>query len=188
MADKTEREDEAVVLDFLSHGYVDDDRPSHKKTSIAHSIGANTFSLLELVPKKDVFLRPYDRVYIGSDKREKIHHVKSRLKFKELTQSAKKELDHVLEDLVKEKEERFIDFFNNAQPINTRMHVLELLPGVGKKHMGEIIEARDGDEFESFEDLRERVKLLGDPVKIIIRRLKKELKGEEKHKLFVGRK
>jgi putative nucleotide binding protein len=65
------------------------------------------------------------------------------------------------------------------------MHQIELLPGVGKKHMWEIINAREEKPFESFEDLKKRVKLIPDPEKLIIKRILEEMEGEEKHRLFV---
>jgi putative nucleotide binding protein len=102
-----------------------------------------------------------------------------------LTRTARSELEFVIKDLVKKNEKRFIDFFNNARPLSTRMHQIELLPGVGKKHMWEIINAREEKPFESFEDLKKRVKLIPDPEKLIIKRILEEMEGEEKHRLFV---
>lgn len=181
------KEEHAVVLDFLQHGYPFDKRPSHKKTAIVQAIGKKHFTLLELVPKPGVFLQPYEEVYIGEDKRDKIHHIAGRLPMERLTATANSELQHVVKDLIKKNEKRFVDFFNNAQPLTTRMHQLELLPGLGKKHMWEIIEARKEKEFESFEDIKKRVKLMPDPEKTIVKRIMLELKGEDKHRLFVER-
>ncbi len=185
MAKQEKREENAVILDFLKHGYPSDERPMHQKTSIAQAIGKENFTLLELVPKKDVHVQPYEEVYIGDGKREKIHHVNGRIGVEKLTETAKSELDHVVEQLVEEQEDRFVDFFNDAQPMSTRMHALELLPGVGKKHMREIVEERRADDFESFEDLNERVKLMPDPKELMVNRVMSELRGEEKHNLFV---
>ena len=67
------------------------------------------------------------------------------------------------------------------------MHVLELLPGVGKKHMWEIVNERKEEPFKNFEDIRQRVKLMPDPVTTIVRRISSELEGKEKHLLFVDR-
>ena len=47
-----EREEFAIVLDFLPHGYPFDSRPAHRKTPIAQAMGQNHFVLLEVVPKK----------------------------------------------------------------------------------------------------------------------------------------
>jgi len=40
------------------------------------------------------------------------------------------------------KRNYFIQFFNNAPAISTRFHVLELLPGLGKKMMHDILTER----------------------------------------------
>jgi putative nucleotide binding protein len=179
------REDKAIVLDFLQHGYSFKNESNFRNTPIAQAIGASRFVLLELVPKKDVFLQPYQEVYIGEGKRDEIHHIKSKLPINKLTGTAKSELEFVITDLVKKNEPRFVYFFNKAQPLSTRMHQLELLPGLGKKHMWEIIEERRGDDFKSFVDLKERVKLMPDPIKTITKRILLELEGKEKHYLFV---
>jgi putative nucleotide binding protein len=181
------REERAIVLDFLPNGYPFDSRPSHLKTPIAQALGKSHFTLLELVPKKGVFLQPYEEVYIGDAKREKIHHINGKINLQKLTQTAKSELQHMIKQLVKENENKFVEFFNKAQPLSTRMHVIELLPGVGKKHMWEIIEERRREPFKSFADIKKRVKLMPDPEKVIIRRILAELQGKEKHLLFVER-
>ncbi|MFH0869813.1 MAG: DUF655 domain-containing protein [archaeon] len=181
------KEEEAIVLDFLPNGYPFDNKPIHLKTAIAQAIGKENFTLLELVSRKGIFLQPFEEVYIGESKRDKIHHINGKINTSRLTHTAKSELSHVVEDIVKKHEARFVEFFNKAQPMSTRMHILELLPGVGKKHMWEIIEERKADPFKSFADIRERVKLMPDPVQTIVKRIVSELEGNEKHYLFVDR-
>lgn len=180
------REEEAIVLDFLPNGYPFDNRPSHRKTAIVQALGTKRFSLLELVPKKGETLQPNEKVYIGEGKRDKIHHINGRLAFDKLTSTAKKELEFVVKEIVNDNQKEFIRFYNQAQPLTTRMHQLELLPGVGKKHMWEIIKSREEKEFEDFEDLKKRVKLLPSPEKAIIKRIVSELAGKEKYRLFVS--
>ena len=179
------KEEQAIVLDFLPNGYPFDTRPSYLKPPIAQAIGKSTFTLLELVPKKEVFLQPYQEVYIGEGKREEIHHINGRLSVEKLTSTAKAELEFVIKDLVKKNEKIFIEFFNKAQALSTRMHQLELLPGLGKKHMWEILEARKEKPFDTFDDIKKRVKLMPDPEKIVVKRILQELSGKEKHILFV---
>jgi putative nucleotide binding protein len=180
-----QKEEYAIVLDFLPNGYPFDNRPIHKKTPIAQAIGATRFALLELVPKKGVFLRPYDRIYIGEGKRDQIHHILGRLVMEKLTGTARNELMFVINEIISKDEKGFVDFFNKAQPLSTRMHQLELLPGVGKKHMWQIIEERANQEFSGFDDIKKRVKLLPDPKKTIVRRILSELEGKEKYSVFV---
>ncbi|PIN74734.1 DNA-binding protein [Candidatus Woesearchaeota archaeon CG10_big_fil_rev_8_21_14_0_10_37_12] len=179
------REETVIVLDFLPHGYPHDTRPSHRKTAIVQAIGTKHFVLLELVPKKDIFLQPLQEAYIGEGKRDQIHHISGKLSIDKLTVTAKNELDFVIKDLVQKNENFFVNFFNTAKPLTTRMHQLELVPGFGKKHMWDVLEKRDEKKFESFKDLRERVKLIPDPEKAIVKRILKELSGDEKHKIFV---
>ena len=180
------KEEHAIVLDFLPNGHPFDPRPSHKKTPIAQAMGTNKFTLLEVVPKKEIFLQPYEEIYIGDGKRDKVHHIVGKITIDKLTTTAQSELNFVVADIVKKKEAEFIAFFNRAQPLTTRMHQLELLPGLGKKHMWEILEARDDKPFESFADIKKRVKLMPDPDKVIVRRILGELSGKEKYHLFTS--
>lgn len=89
----------------------------------------------------------------------------------------------VLEKLIVNQEQRFVMFFNNSQAITPRMHALELLPGIGKKSMWQIINARDKKAFSSFKDLETRTSI-GDPVRVIAKRILDELGGGEKYRIF----
>ncbi len=185
MEQRREREESVYVLDFLPNGYPFDSRPIYQKTAIVQALGKTHFSLLELVPKKEITLQPGEEVYIGEGKRDKIHHIVGRLPMSKLTSTARAELEFMIKDTVDKNEARFVEFYNKAQPLSTRMHSIELLPGMGKKHMWEIIEARDEKPFATFEDMRQRVKLVPDPKKAIVKRIMLELEGNEKHNLFV---
>jgi len=183
-SDRT-KEENAIVLDFLPNGYPFDDRPMYMKTPIVQAMGREHFVLLELAPKKEIHLQPYEEVYIGDGKRDKIHHIIGKLPVSKLTATAKSEMEFVIKDIIQKNEKRFVDFFNKAQPLTTRMHQLELIPGFGKKHMWEVIEQRDEKPFASFEDLKSRVKLIPDPEKAIVKRILQEIQRVEKHYLFV---
>ncbi len=175
----------ARILDFLPYGHLDDARPVYQKRPLAQAVGEDQFILIELSPKKDKAFAPYERVYIGEGEREKIDHVIKRLRYEELTPTAKVELHYVLAIIVKENEERFLKAFNNAKPITTRLHTLDLFPGIGKKLMWAIVEARKAGEFTSFDDLTQRVKGLHHPEKIIARRIEDEIIDEQiKYRLF----
>ncbi|MDO8460266.1 MAG: DUF655 domain-containing protein [Nanoarchaeota archaeon] len=177
----TEKEEYAIILDYLPYGY-----PMGKRvTPLAQAVGVNTYILLELIPRRGVTLASKDKVYIGPEKREQIYYIAGRLPREKLTETAKLNLQEFVENVVTEHEKEFVAFFNNALAINTRLHQLELLPGVGKKHMMEILEARKGKNFESFEDIKNRVKSIPDPKKIIEKRLTEELLERQRFSLFV---
>ena len=183
-APKKKFEEYAYVLDYLPQGRPDYRRPTYSREPIVLAIGEDFFTLLELVPKRNVDIALHERVYIGKGFRDKIDHVKRRITYNDLTAAAKAELPYVLEKIIKERESFFVDFFNKAQPITMRMHQLELLPGIGKKIMWEILEERRKKPFESFKDLTSRVKI-PDPVKAIVKRILIELEGEDRYYLFV---
>lgn len=179
------KEEQVIILDFLPNGYPFDKRPGHKKSPVAQALGKSRLSLLELSPKPGVHLQPYEEVYIGEGRRDKVQHVFGKLDPSRLTQTARSELDFAIKEIVEKNESRFLAFYNNSRPLTIRMHQLELLPGVGKKHMNEIIEAREQSPFKDFADMRNRVKLLPDPKGLIVRRIANEILGLEKHRLFV---
>ena len=177
----TEKEEHAIILDYLPYGY-----PMGKRmTPVALAIGVKTFALLELVPRRGISLTPKEKVYIGPEKRDKIYYIAGRLQKEKLTETAKIQLQEFIEGVVGEQEKTFIDFFNNAQPINTRLHQLELLPGFGHKHTEELIKARDEKTFASFDDIKTRVKSVPDPKKAIEKRLLEELQERQRFNLFV---
>ncbi len=181
------RERYARVLDFLPYGHPDDSRPVYQKKPLIQASGEDKFVLMELSPKRDKSAVVYERVYIGEGEREVIDHVIKRLRYKDLTPTAKMELPFLLEKLVKENEKRFIRIFNEAKPITTRLHTLDLLPGIGKKLMWAILEERRKGAFSDFEDLTKRVKGLHHPEKIIAKRIEEEIKDEDvKYKIFIS--
>lgn len=174
------KEEKALAIDHLKRGYPS----SYKKKPIVQAIGMDYFTLLELVPKPDTKVSLGEKLYIGKDERDKIKYIKSTLDYKDLTTTAKNELENIIPELIKEKEEKFINFFNKAQPITIKEHSLELLPGIGKKHMRKILDAREKEEFKSYEDLKERVDLMPDPKELLKKRLQEELEGNCKYYLF----
>ncbi len=183
-------EDYAIILDYLPLGYVKEGSNSYKRKPVAQAIGTEEFTLLELTPKENVTLDIHEKVYIGAEKRDKIARVNRRLPFNKMTSTARIEVNYVIEEIIKEREDKFILFFNEAGPISTRLHQIELLPGIGKKHMWDIIQARKEAPFQDFEDVKKRVPMLSDPVKLIAKRIHLELeaaedrKGKKKYILF----
>lgn len=171
----------AIVLDYLPHGYYG----MRVSQPVSHVLGEEYFSLLEVIIREGVHLKVGDRVYIGEGKREEVKFIKRRIEFKDLTSAAKKEVQDIVEDIVKTKPERFLEFFNKANPITTRLHQLELLPGIGKKHLWALIAAKKEKDFESFNDLKKRVSMLPDPEKMIIKRILEELEDKDKYRIFV---
>jgi putative nucleotide binding protein len=178
----TEKEEEAVILDYLPYGYPMQQR---RVGAIAQAIGVKTLALLELIPRRGVTLVAKEKVYIGPDKRDKIYYIAGRLQQDKLTETAKIQLQEFIQNVVAEQEKKFVDFFNSAQALNTRLHQIELLPGFGKKHTGEILAEREKKPFESFEDIKTRMPSLPDAKKAIEKRVIEELMDRQRFYLFV---
>jgi putative nucleotide binding protein len=172
-------EEYAYVLDFLSTGKSFSPKPE----PIVQLLGENKFTLLEAVPKV-MELKVKERVYIGKGDRDKIALIKARIIYNDLTQAAKNELPIAITDIIKANEPKFVGVFNTASSLNIRMHSLELLPGVGKKHLSAILKAREEKEFANFQDISERVALLQDPIKLLTERVIAELKGDSRFYLL----
>ncbi|HDY72653.1 MAG TPA: DUF655 domain-containing protein [bacterium] len=175
-------EENALVLDYLARG-----RSSDIKTEpIAQLIGEEYFTLLEVVPKSGVEFKALEQVYVGKEERDKIDFIKKRVSFKDLTNNSLSDLEDAVEKIVKDHEKKFVDFYNQSRSITIKRHQIELLPGMGKKHMLQIIQEREKNPFESFESLKQRVKSIPDPVHSIVKRIVEELEGMDvKYYLFV---
>jgi putative nucleotide binding protein len=174
-------EENAIILDFLPQGK----SSSFKSEPVGIAIGTSFFTLLELVPKSGVELKPMEKVYIGKDVREKIDHIKQRITFDDLTTSSQNELEKAIDQIIRENEKKFVQFFNKAGPISLKRHQLELLPSIGKNHLEELIQARTQKPFESLQEIDDRVKFISNPLNIIRRRVLGELEGKDKFYLFV---
>ena len=176
------REEHAIILDFLPYGYP----LEQKRLPLAQAIGKTNFTLLQLVPRKEVKFEVGEEVYIGEGKRDKVQYILGRCPREKLTETAKMNVEEFIKKAVEEDESKFVDFFNKAQPINTRLHQFELLPGFGKKHTTSILAAREEKEFESFDDIKNRVSNIPDPKKGVEKRILEELTIIQRHNLFIG--
>lgn len=175
----SDKDDYIKVLDFLEHG-----RSGEKDEPAAQGIGIENFNLLEVVMREGERPKGGEELYIGEGDREKVKYIKQKLEYDDLTGSARSELKYVLDALIQEKEDEFVEFFNDATPVTPRRHAFELLPGIGSKHMQRLLDEREEGDFESFDDIKERVSSLPDPGKLIKNRVMEELKGEAKKDLF----
>lgn len=153
---------------------------------IVQAIGEERLTLLELLGTPGISINIGERVYIGREGRTKILSVLGKLEYSELSPYAKDELPNVIESIVKNNEHRFIEFINTAGPINPRIHKLELIPGIGKVIMMNILKEREIKPFESFEDLQRRTGLR-EPHKLIAKRILQEISGDERINIFIKR-
>ncbi|MBX0293769.1 DUF655 domain-containing protein [Haloarcula nitratireducens] len=172
----------AAVLDLLPRGRSDDDRPQHQKEPLAFVLDIDEFYLYELVLDDDHDVSIGDRIDLTAFGRV------NEIEYEDLPSSAQSELDYAVEEIVEADEKRFVDFYNDAQPITLRLHQLNLLPGIGKKLRNTILDERKRQPFESFEELEERVGGLHNPEEVLVERILEELREDDlKYRTFVRR-
>ena len=110
-----EKEEHALILDYLPYGY-----PLEKKMMpIAQAMGVKNFILLQLIPRKGISLQQKEKVYIGEGKRDKVYYILGRLQESKLTETAKQQLEEFILKYITDTEQKFADFFNKAEAINT---------------------------------------------------------------------
>lgn len=164
-----EWEDYAILLDIYKRG---------RDIPIGQVIGERYLKLMEFQLDPQVNFREFERVFVGHGKR-KIKRFLRRTSYSQLTENARKKLDKAIEKILLMEEEKWVEFFNKAGPISHRGHSLELLPSIGKKKVMIIIEERENNPFESYDDIRKRVGL--DPVSALRDKILEEIKGIAQH-------
>lgn len=127
-----------------------------------------------------------EKIYIGKEGRTKVLSVLGKMDYDKISSSAQSELEMVVENIVTDNESKFVEYLNNAQPLTPRIHALELIPGIGKIYMKNMIQEREKKKFESYLDLQERVGFK-EPIKHISERIMDEITGESRMNLFVKR-
>ncbi len=173
-------EDYAWVVEYLSAGRSTDMR----KEPMVQLVGNQFFTLLEASVKRDASIGVGTKIFVGKGDRAEVDRIKRRITYDELTNGAKELLSNVIKRIVEEREETFIHFLNKAAPISMRVHQLDLLPGIGKRNMEEILKEREKEPFKSFADLKSRVHTVSDPAGLFVHRIISELEGKERYYLF----
>jgi putative nucleotide binding protein len=175
-------EEYAYVLDFMPRGK--SVVIKGREGPMVQAIGEERLTLLELLAMENQDLEMGEKAKIGKEGREKIVSVLGKLTYEELSPEAKSSLPVVVESLVKGNEKKYVAYFNDLQPLTPRLHGLELIPGIGKTFMKEIVDTREKQPFTSFDDIQKRVGLR-DPAKMIAKRIVEELAGDSRVSIFV---
>ena len=169
---------ELVVLDLLLHGHPEEDKPSWSKTPIAQVLTFPDFVLYELKFNRESEIKIQEKaLYEDFLKQNKLREVLKKINYQDLTNTSKALIQTILEAEILNYEEDFINFFNNSTSITPRMHSLKLLPGIGQKHMWDILNARNRQKFTTFQDISDRTSL-SHPAKQLALRIVKELQRE----------
>ncbi len=173
----------AVLLDFYPNGRSDGGRYGRQPTGYA--VDTRTFSLYEIVFEDEADVSIGDDVVVQPrEERTNTERVRE-VDYDDVSGGAQSELEYVVEELIDEEEDRFVEFFNEAGAITLRLHQFNLLPGIGDKLRENIIDQRRRRPFDDFEDMQERVSGLHDPKGVLVDRILEEIEADDlKYYLF----
>ncbi len=183
---KQAKKDESriLILDYLPEGKGFGQTKQREPT--IQGIGTTWFSLLDMVVDRRGSYPQFTELPLPKISEETpIKQIKRRITTNDLTNTGYESLEEAVLRIINKNEKRFVSFFNKAQPITNRIHSLQLVPGIGKKLMWEILQSRKGMPFVSFSDIEERVKI-SDIRKMIFNRIMQELEEDVKHRLFTA--
>jgi putative nucleotide binding protein len=177
--DNGDHETHLAILTVLPPETTDDDERRIQGVGIAH------FTLLECALHDNTTVAPGDRVALTDDEQGPHAAVTQRLTYETLSQDAQDRLEATVESIIIANEQRFIDYYNDAQPISLRRHQLDLLPGIAESRRNTIIRQRERQPFADFDDLEDRIEQLRDPHASLAERVLTELQDDVKYTLFV---
>ena len=177
-------EEYAYVLDYTSKARSKTVRG--REGIIITAVGEERLTLLEILGSENSIFEIGEKIYIGKEGRTKVQSVLGKLDYENISSTAQNEVTSVVESIVQNNEQRFVDYVNNAQPLTPRKHSLELIPGIGKTYLKLILEQISRNKFSDYQDMEERAGLK-DPVHHITKRIMEEITGETQFHLFVKR-
>jgi putative nucleotide binding protein len=172
---------EAIVLDFYPHGRSLSHKRSEDFNPVAITITTTWFQLFEVIFAPGAIFAVNDHFLLSTKNRRVIRFKK--IRFSDLSSTILEILPEVIVEIVKNHESRYISFLNQAHPLTTQMHQLQLLHGIGNKRMWTILEARRKSHFSSFKDFSEKTGI-SDPISLFSNRILLELEESQKYHLF----
>ena len=104
------------------------------------------------------------RIYMGIDhaQREVVQDVLGFARIRDLSNSASKELPIVIQQIIEDTPDVFIQqFFNRAGNLSLKMHAFELLSGVGNKKAMDMVASRGRVGWENFTQLNQDCNING---------------------------
>ena len=176
---------------YEEFAYVLDYRPNSRSSlikgrdgTIIQAIGLDRLTLLELLGNDDEKFSISEKLSIGKDGRSKILSVLGKLSYDTLTTESRTSIPDILELIVADNESHYVNYFNNSHAVTPRLHSLEMIPGIGKTFLSQILKERENRPFTSFSDISDRINLK-EPAQLIAKRLIEEISGDAKLNLFV---
>ena len=141
-----------------------------KKT--ARIIGTNYFQLVDFELSPDSNIKAQDKVFIGKGN-DIIKQERSQLSYDDLNKNEEFEVEKAIYSIVTANEPKYVDFFNKQSREASQYHLLE---GLSRKDGSKILDEKEaGGDFESFEDIDNRIRFIESSKDLIVKRVLYEL-------------
>lgn len=145
-------------------------------------MGTEKFTLKRIELNEDVRLKPQDKILITKDSKE-LKKTNQKLSYDDLSNEEQIEAEKAIHSIVIANENKYVGFFNKQSKDGTQLHLLE---GISRKNSMKIIEEKElNGDFESFEDIDNRISFIDDSEDLIAKRVLYEL--SELNKVKKGR-
>ncbi|MBO7519123.1 MAG: DUF655 domain-containing protein [Methanobrevibacter sp.] len=141
-----------------------------KKT--ARIIGYDNFVLMDLDLNDDVDVKVQDKIPLGKDS-EFVKQERAHLSYDDLNKNEEFEVEKAVHSIVIANEPKYVKFFNDQSKEASQLHFLD--PLNRKKGSKIIAEKELNGDFESFEDIDNRVSFIESSKDLIVNRVLYEL-------------
>ena len=141
-----------------------------KKT--ARIVGTDYFTLMDLDLYDDVDVKVQDKIPLGKEsvyvKQERAH-----LSYDDLSKDQEFELEKAVNSIVIANEPKYVRFFNEQSKDASKLHFLD---DISRKSGSKILSEKElNGDFESFEDIDNRVSFIESSKELIVKRVLYEL-------------
>jgi putative nucleotide binding protein len=138
----------------------------------ARIVGTAYFQLVDFELNLDSDVKSQDKIFIGRGS-EIIKQERSQLSYDDLNKDEEFELEKAVHSIVIANEPKYVKFFNEQSKDASQLHLLD---GISRKLGSKILTEKElNGDFESFEDIDERIKFIESSKDLIVKRILYEI-------------
>ena len=164
------------------YGIVLSQKITKDNVNTATVMGTNKFTLINLELNEDVELKVQDKILITKDS-DIVKKQNHRLSYDDLSNEEQMEAEKAIHSIVIANENKYVSFFNKQSKDGSQLHLLD---GISRKNSMKVLDEKElNGDFESFDDINNRVSFIDDSEDLIAKRVLYEL--SELNKVKKGR-
>ena len=153
------------------YGLVLSTKENEDNTS-ARIVGTDYFQLVDFELNPDADVGVQEKIFIGKGN-DSIKQERSQLSYDDLNKNEEFELEKAVHSIVIANEPKYIKFFNDQSKDASQLHLLD---GISRKLGSKILTEKElNGDFESFEDIDERIKFIDSSKDLIVKRVLYEI-------------